>query len=193
MDDDDAPGWDAIDAALAPLVGDRQPLHFGTNTGLPDQDGIWGLSGYRMDDHWFYVTYGLTELFAKVSDVPDVSGWGHELTLRLVATDDELPQWPLNLLHRLGQLVFERGTPFDPGGYLEFPGVSAPLPPSVAFTTDPWLATVDGPNGRFGFTAVAGLTLDLLARARADGLDATLAPIRAENPLLVCGGPGLTW
>jgi hypothetical protein len=52
MQQDDAPGWDAIDAALLPIVGDRQPLHWGTDTHLPGQGGLWGLSAYALDDHW---------------------------------------------------------------------------------------------------------------------------------------------
>ncbi len=43
MTDDEAPGWDAIDAAIHPLVGDATPSHFGsTTTMLPNQDGLWG-------------------------------------------------------------------------------------------------------------------------------------------------------
>ena len=39
MPDDDAPGWDAIDAALAPVVGDRKAVHWGTGTTLPGAAG----------------------------------------------------------------------------------------------------------------------------------------------------------
>jgi hypothetical protein len=67
---DDAPGWDAIDAALLPLYGDREPYHVGTvvpyAAGGPDP--IHGISAYHNAEpgpHWHFVTYGFSELWAK--------------------------------------------------------------------------------------------------------------------------------
>ena len=41
-DEDEAPGWDAIDAAVHTVVADRDPLHMGFGN-LPDQ-GLYGRS-----------------------------------------------------------------------------------------------------------------------------------------------------
>lgn len=50
---------------------------------LGTKEGIWGVSAYRLPSHWFVVTYGLSELYTKVSDDPSTSGWGEELTMRV--------------------------------------------------------------------------------------------------------------
>jgi hypothetical protein len=54
-----------------------------------------------------------TELFEKVDEDPEVSGWGFELTLRLprADTDTEPPRWALRLLDKLGQYVYSYESP----------------------------------------------------------------------------------
>lgn len=191
--DDQAPGWDAIDAAIRPVVGDRQPLHWATGTGLPDQDGLWGVSAYRVEDHWFFVTYGLSELFTKVSDDQAVSGWGEELTFRLRADGHEPPQWAPRLMARLGQLVFQYGQPFLPGGRLEIPDAANGVPPAVCWTEDPLLPPVVGPFGSVQFVATVGVPLALVERMRSSSTASVLDSLREANPLLVGQGTGLTW
>jgi hypothetical protein len=85
---DPVPGWDAINAALEPTYGEVEPLHWGTvkrwRNGGPDP--LDGISAYRVDGpppHWHFVSYGLSELYRKESEDPEVSGWGIELTFRL--------------------------------------------------------------------------------------------------------------
>jgi hypothetical protein len=87
-DEDEAPRWDAIDAAVHTVVADRDPLHVGSGN-LPGQ-GLYGLSAFRADGLWLFVTYGMTDLFLKDSDDQQVSGWGYELTMR-VPRDAEQP------------------------------------------------------------------------------------------------------
>jgi hypothetical protein len=84
----DAPGWEAIDAALARIYGDTQPHHWGTvvRWSLGGPDPLDGVSAYRRDDpvpHWHYVSYGLTQLYPDDSEPSDYSDWGFELTFRL--------------------------------------------------------------------------------------------------------------
>jgi hypothetical protein len=135
---DEAPGWDAIDAAIRPLVGDLEPRHWATGTGLPDQDGLWGISAYRRTDHWFFVTYGLSELFQKVWEDPQVSGWGEELTMRLALDgDDGPPEWGAKLLARLGTLVFQRASRYAPGGRQQFGDARGDIPAAVCFAGGP--------------------------------------------------------
>jgi hypothetical protein len=47
-----------------------------------------GIRAYETPKGWHLVTFGLTELFAKESEDPRVSGWGYELTLRTPAADE---------------------------------------------------------------------------------------------------------
>jgi hypothetical protein len=192
---DDAPGWDAIDAALEPVVGDRKPDHWGSDSALPDQDGIWGVSAYRLEDHALYVTYGLTELFTKVSTDPEVSGWGGELTMRVAVPPDAdgPPTWPVQLLLRLGAIVFDREEPFAPGGRMDIPDGGGEVPPALAWIDDPQLDPVTGPLGWFIFVATVGVSSELVAEMRRTTTADVLDRVRPSNPLLVTGGPGLRW
>jgi hypothetical protein len=188
-----APGWNAIDDAIAPLVEGVAPVHWGVSTMIPDQDGLWGVSGYWRPDHWFYVTYGLSELFNKISSDVAVSGWGEELTMRVRREPGEAPGWPARLLARLGELVFERARPFRPGGRIELGDGGDEMPPAVCWAADPELGEIATPNGNLEFVATVGVGRDLLARLRAQGTEAGLAHVRTVNPLLVTGATGLSW
>jgi suppressor of fused len=191
-----APGWQAIDQAIAPLVEGVAPVHWGVGTMIPDQDGLWGVSAYARPGHWFYVTYGLSELFTKISPDASVSGWGEELTMRVrrEAEDGrEAPSWPARLLARLGELVFERARPFWPGGRIELGDDGDEMPPALCWAPDPELGAIATPNGNLQFVATVGVGRDLLARLRAQGTAAALADVRTVNPLLVTGAAGLGW
>src|SRR6187402_878939 len=73
-------GWDAIDARLAELYGDVEPMHWGTivswRLGGPDPlDGISAYDNPGPPRHWHFVSYGLSDLFDKESEDPARSGW----------------------------------------------------------------------------------------------------------------------
>lgn len=174
---DEAPGWDAIERALEELFPDQRPHHWGSNT-LPNQRGIYGLSAYRTAIGWLYVTFGLSELFDKVSDDRDVSGWGIELTMRVISSDPGPPQWPVRLLNKLGRYVYDSrntvaaGHRLDPGGPINGEpdcGLTA-----LAFATDPQLPSLSTPNGRVDFITVVGITAAELAEARSTSTAAVL-------------------
>jgi hypothetical protein len=188
LDDDDedaAPGWDAIEAAVARIVPAQDPLHWGTNT-LPGQDGIYGLSAYRVDQHWLLVTFGLTELFSKESDNPQISGFGFELTMRLPAVEDQPPAWALRLLQQLGRYAFDSehllssGDRMDPGGPIT--GAPDTRLTAVAFADDPQLTAIDTPHGAVRFLTVVGITPDELAEMKATSTAEVLAGL---SPLLI--------
>ena len=82
------PGWDAITAVLAQLYPAQDGKHFGTviSYRIGGHDPLDGISVYRVEEpvpHWHYVTFGFSELYAKESDLAEVSGFGFELTFRL--------------------------------------------------------------------------------------------------------------
>jgi hypothetical protein len=190
QDDDTAPGWDAIAAAVARVVIDREPLHWGTGT-LPDQDSIYGLTAYRADGHWLLVTFGLTELFTKVTDDPDVSGWGFELTLRLprTAADREPPAWALRMLEKLGRYVYGHEKPFavghrmDPGGPIT--GAPGTRLTALAFTADPLLPEIVSPLGQARFLAVVGITAQELRQMQSTSTREVLTVLAKTSPLLI--------
>jgi suppressor of fused protein SUFU len=195
---DEAPGWAAIDAALQPIYGDVEPLHWGTlvrwRWGGPDP--LDGISCYRRTDpvpHWHFVSYGLTELYEKEFDDPDVSGWGFELTFRLGRDPDDdhdPPIWPANLLQNLARYVFETGNWFDAGHHMD---INSPIATerddsairAVAFAVDPELGDISTPHGKVRFLQVVGLTLDELDAGRRWKVGSLLALLAPRMPLYV--------
>jgi hypothetical protein len=55
--------------------------------------------------------------------------------------------WPAVLLTRLGEIVFERGEPFGPGGRMDVPDGGGEVPPALAWIDDPQLGVPGGPVG----------------------------------------------
>lgn len=168
-EEDLAPGWDAIDRALAPLYAEQEPRHYGTviKRSLGGNDPLDGISAYKREEpvpHWHFVTYGLSELYAKESDDPEHSGWGFELTFRLRDDSDatEPPTWALSFLQNLARYVFDSGNAFADGHYLNANGPIAAGSDtrirSVAFVRDPELEPIDSDHGRVEFLQVVGLT-----------------------------------
>jgi Suppressor of fused protein (SUFU) len=184
---DEAPGWDAIARAVEAAHPGVTPIHFGSDATLPNQ-GIWGISAYPIDDHWLAVTLGLSELYEKVSDDPSTSGWGIELTIRPLRTDDQPPQWALRLLRALGGAIHSTGRPFadghrlDPGGPIT--GSDDTRLRAVAFATDPELDGVETMNGRVEFLQVVGITMEELDTMKETSTAAVLDGLREHDPLL---------
>ncbi|RFU40753.1 suppressor of fused domain protein [Actinomadura logoneensis] len=166
---DESPGWTAIDRALGTLYGDLAPRHFATvlpfRLGGPDP--LDGVSAYPRDDHWHYVSYGMSELYEKESENLDESGWGFEFTFRLARPDgeDEPPVWPVNLMQNLARYVYSSGNWFAPGHHMDANGPIAAdradcTLSALLFAEDPELGTVGTPHGRVQFLQIVGLTPD---------------------------------
>lgn len=168
-----AVGWDAIDQALAQVYGEQEPKHYGTLIpySLGGQDPLDGISIYKSETsipHWHFVTYGFSELYEKEFENKDYSGYGFELTFRLVRQldEDEPPAWALNLLQNMGRYVFNSGNVFRAGDYLDANGpicldADTQLT-ALAFTHDPELAEIDTPNGKMEFIQMVGISEDEL-------------------------------
>ena len=201
----DAPGWDAIDAALRPIYGDREPLHMGTVVpmALGGPDPIHGISAYKNlapSSHWHYVTYGFSELWEKESDDPNVSGFGFELTFRPTckAKDKKPPNWVWNFLQNLGRYVFETGNALGVGHTMPLYGPiklgSSTLIHAVSFALDPQLPPMKTPNGRVDFLQIVGLTLDELDAIHSWNAAAFLDLRRREaDPLLLTDLARASW
>lgn len=195
---DEAPGWTAIDEALSRTYGDTTPQHWGTllRWALGGPDPLDGVSAFAREEpvpHWHYVTYGLSELYEKESDVAEESGWGFELTFRLAraAHETEAPIWPANLLQNLARYVFDSGNRFGAGHYIDANGpIAADRTDSdvraLAFTADPELGTIATPHGRIVFLQAVGLTPDEHEAATTAGDAAGILDlVAARLPLLV--------
>ncbi|HET7831035.1 MAG TPA: suppressor of fused domain protein [Candidatus Limnocylindrales bacterium] len=193
--DVEAPGWDAIDAALAPVYGDQEPKHYGTiiKFALGGPDPLDGVSVYENPGppaHWHYVGYGLSELYTKESEDPELSGWGIELTFRLVrGSDREPPTWPISLMQNLARYVFETGAVLWPNHHMDANGPIAQESKTALHALlcarDPELGEISTPHGRLTFVQLIGITLDELAAVKAWNSAAFLGLWRERNPLLV--------
>lgn len=191
-DTDESPGWDAIDAVLGAVHPGVEPYHVGYTPGVHFGSGLQGCSAYAADGHWHYVTYGLTELWLKAVDTdPQTSGWGFELTMRVPRTPEvaDPPPWPFNLLEQVARFVREQGVLLGPGHRMDtrhpITGAEGTRLTALAFAPDPWLATIDTPNGRVEFLQAVGLTAGELARAKETSTDEVLAELSSGNPLLI--------
>jgi hypothetical protein len=189
----DAPGWQAIEARLASVYGEQQPKHWGTimrySEGGPDP--LDGISAYSADDppHWHYVTFGFSELYQKTSKNLDESGWGFELSLRLLGgkKDKSPPEWPVLFLQKLARYVFNTGNAFDDEHYIAWGGpvtseVATKLA-AVVFSADPVLGAIKTPNGKLKFLRVIGATAEEHAFAAEEGPDKLLALLLKDNQL----------
>jgi hypothetical protein len=183
--DESAPGWDAIDARVESIYS-GEPSHRAMNPGLGFGSPLQGLSAYRGSSWWLFVTYGLTELYAKESENLAVSGWGYELTMRAPLSDVP-PEWPFGVLASLAKLTQDRGMVFGSGHRLQTGHPLAGLPTkltAVAFTLDPELGSIATPNGTVDFLLVVGITTEELERMKSSSTADVLDQLAKSNPLI---------
>lgn len=192
-----APGWSAIDGALARLYPGVEPLHHAPP--LPavagGNDPLDGISVYRStlggQEHWHFISYGFSELFAKESDDPENSGFGFEMTMRVVDPEhtDEPPAWPISLLQNLARYVFHTGNAFAVGHHSTLNGPIAlgrtTALVAAAFAADPALPAIDTPHGRVAFVQLVGLTQDEYDAMRAWDTERMLALFAEQDPALL--------
>ncbi|MGO9111285.1 MAG: suppressor of fused domain protein [Thermoguttaceae bacterium] len=174
MHNDDEPramGWAAINAALAPIYGGREPKHYGTlmPAMLGGKDPLRGISVYKNVQplpHFHYVTYGFSELYQKESENRELSGFGFELTFRLAcnAGDEDPPVWALNFLQNIARYVFSSGNRLEEHHHIDLNGPIALAEETeiccIALAKDPQLGEIDSENGHVSFLQVVGLCAD---------------------------------
>src|SRR5712691_10241740 len=188
---EEAPGWDAIDAALQKLYRGIEPDHRAPIPGVHFGGGVQGVSAYRAADHWHLVTYGLTELWAKEpGSPPDISGWGYEMTFRLASLPEEqrAPEWPFNVLVALAKHTRNNGKPFWVGDRIDFGepidgGTSRLSAFAVAIDTE--LPILHTPNGRMAFHQLVGITADELAEMKQTSTASVLEKLQKTSSLLI--------
>ncbi|MFO0727569.1 MAG: suppressor of fused domain protein [Myxococcota bacterium] len=171
-EEDGAPGWEAIEGALKRLYPEITPFHAAPP--LPaiagGEDPLDGVSAYRSQyggtPHWHFITFGYSELYQKETDDPAVSGFGFEMSLRLVDPEatDSPPAWAVSLLQNLARYVFRTGNAFGQGHHTTLNGPIAlgrqTLLTAAAFCLDPELGRIETPNGAVEVLQLVGLTGD---------------------------------
>lgn len=206
VDEPESTGWDAIDQVLERVYGEVEPFQWGAAPpdAPPGSDPLHAVSAFRStrsQPHWHFITYGFSELWAKESDDPALSGFGFELTFRLAIKDqsagkkrskadsNEPPDWVDDFLRNLARYVFKTGNVFGPGDSMPLngpivTGVSTSIT-AVGFLPDPELAAIDTPNGRVEFLQVVGLTEDELEAVHRWDMLQFLKLLQGNAPLLV--------
>jgi len=195
--DEAAPGWDAIDGRLAVVYGDRNPDgHWGTAISymLGGEDPLHGVSAYRNDSHYHYVSYGFSELFYDEEAFgQEYSKFGFELTFRLkpFREDEENPVWPVVLMQNIARYVFQTGNYFDDYHYMPANG---PIRldtdtdiQALVFVTDSELGEIDTLHGKVKFLQIVGITqreYDLIREQKLDRFE-LIDGLRKNNPLLI--------
>lgn len=197
-----APGWDAIDEVLRRWYGAATPWHVGYHPPMAFSDNLQGCSAYAADRYWHFVTYGLSELYQPhPEDDPALSGWGFELTLRVLrGPEAEPPGWAFQMVNEMAKHVNANSVPLEPGSRIDlqqaitgYPGLPD-APPSeqtvFAVTTDPQLGEIATPHGRVVFMQLVGVTAAEKARMVSSSTAEVLARLAAGNPLLVTDSRG---
>ena len=197
MSDSEMPGWDAIDEVVGRVYPDQKPMHYGTATPyfLGGKDPLVGISAYSNSTDgvawWHFVTYGYSELFEKESDDPDQSGFGFEMTLRLVKQpgEDEPPMWAMSFLQNIATYVFETGNAFAEGHHMD---VNGPIAlesetelTAIILTEDDMFRPINSPNGWVRFLQMVGITEDERIAAISWDAGKFLDAVRTVNPMLL--------
>jgi hypothetical protein len=148
-------------------------------------------------DYWHFVTYGLTELYGKGNEDPNVSGFGYELTFKLPKVSAAPAPWAFDFLEAIGKQVWKglelgAGHTIKTGPLDGRPGTreTAVLVVRDALVPD----SIVTPNGRVELLLLLGIE-DVLrqrvltayeSKQASSGWESSIvAELRNENPNLV--------
>lgn len=169
--EESAAGWDAItDECESVYPEQKNPKHycplirwiFGGN------DPLDGISVYDAGDCWHFVTYGLSELYYKESEIKEISGYGMEFTFKLKKDDypDEEAEIKCvcGILQSIARITFLKGERFNAFEYLytgQTDGIDYNRKSNITgFITvpDSALKSIDTPHGKVDFVEFVGVT-----------------------------------
>lgn len=166
-----APGWDAITELCDKVYPEQKnPKHYGTliSWQFGGNDPLQGISVYDGGDYWHFITYGLSELYEKESDVKDISGYGMEFTFKLKKDNYENAENEIRcvcgILQSLARITFTKGELFNIYEYLytgQTEGIDCNRKSNITgFITvpDEKFHEIDTPNGKVCFVEFVGAT-----------------------------------
>ena len=164
-------GWDAITELCNKVYpNQRNPRHYGTliSWELGGNDPLKGISVYDGGDYWHFITYGLSELYEKESDVKEVSGYGMEFTFKLKKDNYENEEDEImgicGILQAIARITFTKGELFNVYEYLytgQTEGIDCKCKSNITgFITvpDDKFHEIDTPNGKVCFVEFVGVT-----------------------------------
>lgn len=164
-------GWDAIDEECEKVYPDQKnPKHYGTliKWKFGGDDPLDGISIYDAGSYWHFVTYGLSELNEKVSEIKEISGYGMEFTFKLKKDNYEDEEKEIKcickILQSIAKITFVQGEIFKSYEYLysgQTQGIDAETKSNITgFITipDTKLNSINTPNGKVDFVEFIGVT-----------------------------------
>lgn len=167
----EAVGWKAIEKEFLRVYPDQDnPKHYGTMIKwiFGGKDPLDGISVYDGGDYWHFVSFGLTEIYGKESDNPDISGYGYELTFKLKKDEYENEEAEIKnicgILQMVARITFTAGEIFRPNEFIytgQTTGIDANQKSNLTgFITikDPVVETISTPNGQVEFLELIGMT-----------------------------------
>ena len=175
-------GFDAITETFEKIYPEqKEPLHYRPIIcyELGGEYPLDGISVYRGNGYYHFVTYGFSELYEKEFDNKEYSGFGFELTFKLKmnekqinntkdddAEDNEI-QTAVKFLQQLAKYSFESGAVFNPYEYIwtkQKEGIDNEQKSKITgFITIPDEAgEINTPNGKVIFVELLGATDDEL-------------------------------
>lgn len=174
----DTAGFDAIAKRFKKLYPKVEELHFHAmvSSRLGGDDPLDGISIFRGDGYYHFVTFGFSELYEKESDDMEYSGYGFELTFKLKMNSEQLKRRKKDLdikdkelknicsiLQELAKYVFESGEIFQPNEYIwtgQKEGIDVSKRSKITgfITTLDQAKEIDTPNGKVQFVELVGAT-----------------------------------
>ncbi len=170
-DETKAPGWDAITELCDKVYpNQKNPKHYGTLVSwqFGGNDPLQGISIYDGGDYWHFITYGLSELYEKESDIKEISGYGMEFTFKLKKDNYENEENEIKcicgILQSIARITFTKGELFNAFEYLytgQTEGIDYNRKSNITgFITvpDDKFTEIDTPNGKVCFVELIGVT-----------------------------------
>ncbi|MCI8649803.1 MAG: suppressor of fused domain protein [Anaerotruncus sp.] len=197
--EDWAPGWEAIDAALERLYPGQEPAHYATlmtaRAMFGGEEYLDGYSAYTSPNGYQHLlTYGMSELYTNEEAFGgEWSGWGYEMTMKLPEQSAQACQWAFSMLGNLARYTFTQKRYFEPLQYVSGGGQSICCDrPDSAITgllvvEDTELPGIDTLYGRVDFLQLVGITEPELQAviANRELVPVLLERMKQKNPRLI--------
>lgn len=174
----DTAGFDAIEKKFKKMYPKQEEIHFHApvSSRLGGDDPLDGVSIFRGEGYYHFVTFGFSELYEKESEDIEYSGYGFELTFKLkmdeeqknrkkreLDTKDKELKNICSILQELAKYVFETGEIFQPNEYIwtgQKVGIDANKKSKITgfITTLDMAREMETPNGKVQFVELVGAT-----------------------------------
>lgn len=164
-------GFDAITKECERIYPNQNnPKHYGTLIGYNfcGKDPLDGISIYDGGNYWHFVTYGLSELYDKKSEIKEISGYGMEFTFKLKKDNYQDEEKELKnicgILQEIAKITFTKNEIFKEYEYLytgQEEGIDyKSLSNITGFITvpDDKFNEISTPNGKVKFIEFIGVT-----------------------------------